>query len=118
MKYINKIYWASLFVLVFSVSQNASTAAEKSKSKEGVTLGTITYSYRSMPDQSLEAILNYIVQSGLHSVELMGEPLEAFAGIPDTKDAELKKEWRANVSMKKFKEARKMFEAKGVKINT
>jgi len=118
MKHINKkIYWASILVLVFSVFQNSISAAEKAKSKDGVALGTITYSYRSMPDQSLEAILNYIVQSDIHTVELMGEALEAYAGIPQTKDAELKKEWRAHVSMKKFKEARKMFEAKGVKIN-
>ena len=31
----------------------------------GVQLGTITYSYRSMPDQSAEATLRYIVDSGI-----------------------------------------------------
>ena len=30
----------------------------------GVQVGTITYSYRSMPDQSAEATLKYIVDSG------------------------------------------------------
>ena len=49
---------------------------------KGVQLGTITYSYRSMPDQSAEAILGYIVDSGISAVELMGTPAEDFAGAP------------------------------------
>jgi sugar phosphate isomerase/epimerase len=49
---------------------------------EGVQIGTITYSYRSMPDQSAEATLRYIVESGISAVELMGGPIESFAGIP------------------------------------
>lgn len=49
----------------------------------GVTIGAITYSYRSMPDQSAEATLQYIVDSGLSAVELMGDPAETFAGRPD-----------------------------------
>lgn len=48
----------------------------------GVQIGTITYSYRSMPDQSLEANLKYILDSGISAVELMGEPVEYFAGMP------------------------------------
>ena len=31
----------------------------------GVNIGTITYSYRSLPDQSAEAILRYVVESGI-----------------------------------------------------
>jgi hypothetical protein len=34
----------------------------------GVQIGTITYSYRSMPDQSAEATLQYIVDSGISAV--------------------------------------------------
>ena len=48
----------------------------------GVQLGCITYSYRSLPDQSAEANLQYIVDSGISAVELMGEPVEYFAGMP------------------------------------
>src|SRR5690349_11358778 len=48
----------------------------------GVQIGTITYSYRSMPDQSAEATLKYIVDSGISAVELMGGPVESFAGAP------------------------------------
>jgi sugar phosphate isomerase/epimerase len=48
----------------------------------GVKIGCITYSFRSMPDQSVEATLKYVVDSGLSSIELMGDPAESFAGIP------------------------------------
>lgn len=48
----------------------------------GVQIGAITYSYRSMPDQSAEATLRYIVESGISAVELMGGPIEAYAGAP------------------------------------
>jgi sugar phosphate isomerase/epimerase len=47
-----------------------------------VQIGTITYSYRSMPDQSAEATLKYIVDSGISGIELMGGPVEMFAGAP------------------------------------
>jgi len=48
----------------------------------GVHIGTITYSYRSMPDQSAEATLRYIVDSGISAIELMNGPAESFAGAP------------------------------------
>jgi sugar phosphate isomerase/epimerase len=48
----------------------------------GVQIGTITYSYRSMPDQSAEATLKYILDSGISAIELMGGPVESFAGAP------------------------------------
>lgn len=50
----------------------------------GVNIGTITYSYRSMPDQSAEATLRYIVESGISQIELMGGPVESFAGAPQS----------------------------------
>lgn len=48
----------------------------------GVQIGTITYSFRSMPDQSAEATLKYVLDSGLSAIELMGDPAEDFAGRP------------------------------------
>src|SRR4051812_50015633 len=48
----------------------------------GVQIGAITYSYRSMPDQSAEATLKYVVDSGISAIELMGGPAESFAGAP------------------------------------
>ena len=50
----------------------------------GVNLGTLTYSYRSMPDQSAEAILDCVADSGISQIEFMGGPVEAFAGAPQT----------------------------------
>src|SRR5438128_3250674 len=59
------------------------SAAERPNSLiNGVQVGTITYSYRSMPDQSAEATLKYIVDSGVSAIELMGGPVESFAGAP------------------------------------
>lgn len=48
----------------------------------GVKIGCITYSFRSLPDQSAEATLKYVVDSGISSIELMGDPAESFAGMP------------------------------------
>ena len=48
----------------------------------GVQIGCITYSFRSMADQSLEANIRYIKESGISAVEMMGEPVEYFAGMP------------------------------------
>src|SRR5947208_4264764 len=48
----------------------------------GVQIGTITYSFRQMPDQSAEATLKYILDSGISAVEIMGGPVESFAGAP------------------------------------
>jgi len=49
---------------------------------DGVQLGTITYSYRQLPDQSAEATLKYILDSGISAIEIMGGPVESFAGAP------------------------------------
>lgn len=49
----------------------------------GVQIGVITYSYRSMLDQGAEATLKYVVDSGINAIELMGDPVENFAGIPE-----------------------------------
>ncbi len=50
---------------------------------KGVQIGVITYSYRSMPDQSAEATLKYVLESGISAIELMGDPAEAYAGKPE-----------------------------------
>ncbi len=49
----------------------------------GVQIGVITYSFRSMEDQSAEATLKYILNSGINAIELIGDPAETFAGRPD-----------------------------------
>lgn len=79
----------------------------------GVQVGVITYSYRSMP-HNIQQLLQYIVDSGISAVELMGESVEDYAGKPADKNQVA--EWRATVAMDKFKEVRKMFKKAGVSI--
>jgi sugar phosphate isomerase/epimerase len=106
----------------------------------GVQIGVISYSFRSMPG-SAEEILDYIKQIGLNSVELMGDPIERYAGAPQyegpnyargvqltdqqrdelgearRKHAEDLRKWRLSVSMEKFKELRKLYNNAGVNID-
>lgn len=48
----------------------------------GVQIGTITYSWRSMPG-GLENIIKYCQQANISSIELMGSDLEAYLGAPE-----------------------------------
>jgi sugar phosphate isomerase/epimerase len=48
----------------------------------GVRLGLITYSFRDMPAQDADSILQYILASGVNEVELMGDVAEIYAGKP------------------------------------
>jgi sugar phosphate isomerase/epimerase len=58
---------------------SAFAQAKPNSTINGVRIGTITYSYRSMPDQSAEATLKYIIDSGISQVELMGGPVNDYA---------------------------------------
>jgi len=83
---------------------------EKPDSKfNGVQIGAITYSYRSMPS-SAEDLLGYLVKNGLSSVELMGGPAEDFA----RKYAETNK---GSHPIEGFKVLRKMYNDAGVNIH-
>jgi len=101
----------------------------------GVQIGAITYSFRSMPSAA-EDILKYAVQCGLSSVELMGEPAEQFAGVPagggrprgrgqmtdeqqkaQRQRQEEQLDWRLSVSMDKYRALRKMYNDAGVNIH-
>jgi sugar phosphate isomerase/epimerase len=81
---------------------------------QGVQISTITYSYRSMRDQSVEGLLKDIVKDGINAVELIGEPAERFAGKP--KNPKQVAEWRASVSMDKFAQLGRMYNDAGVHI--
>ncbi|NBC65402.1 MAG: sugar phosphate isomerase/epimerase [Bacteroidetes bacterium] len=67
----------------FGASSTLRTLAKPDSMINGVQIGTITYSYRSMPDQSAEAILKAVIDSGISAVELMGDPAELYAGRPE-----------------------------------
>ena len=57
--------------------------AKPNSNFDGVQIGVITYSYRSMPGANdAEALLKYIVDSGISGIELMGPAAEIYAGSP------------------------------------
>ena len=66
----------------------------------GVTIGVQTYSFRTQEDESPLAILEYIKETGIKHVELMGNHAEPFAGAPASpmddpaKRAIMIKQWR------------------------
>lgn len=108
------------FTLFWSLISVANTEKAESSKINGVQLGTITYSFRDMPNQSLERILDYAVASGVSSVELMGYTVEEYFGAPtsekDRAEGRLRA-WRANFSMDRAKEVGEMFENRGVGIH-
>jgi len=105
----------------------------------GVQVGAITYSWRSMPSNA-EEILQYCLQTGISSIELMGDVAENYAGLPqgparpardvvlsDAEKAafnkaskevtETQRKWRISVPMKKYEDLRKMYNDAGVEIH-
>lgn len=81
----------------------------------GVQIGVITYSFRTMPG-SINEVLMHTVNAGIGAVELMGHPVELYAGKPVKADKQQIAAWRASVAMDKFREVRHMFDKAGVSI--
>lgn len=93
---------------------SAAPASKPNSKFNGVQVGVITYSYRSLPG-SAEDILKYVTQCGISSIELMGGPVEKFAGAPSGKQA--LQQWRLSAPMDRFKLLRKMYNDAGVDIH-
>ncbi len=102
----------------------------------GVQIGVVSYSFRSMP-HDVDQLIKFCIDANISAVEMMEDPAEVFAGKPkspfkmgpppkggftDEQKAERSEyakkvaEWRATVSMDKFKEIRKKFRAEGISI--
>ncbi|WEA00408.1 sugar phosphate isomerase/epimerase family protein [Mucilaginibacter sp. SJ] len=88
----------------------------------GVQIGVITYSFRSMPG-TIEDLLRYCIDCNINAIELMGDAAEMYAGAPKHEAGEdwaafgkKMAEWRASAPMDKFKEIRKMYHDVGVNI--
>jgi sugar phosphate isomerase/epimerase len=100
----------------------------------GVQIGAITYSFRSLPGNA-EQILKYCIDCNISAIELMGPTAEAFAGAPhshtepakrgarpqlsqDERAAQRKEltDWRSSVSMEKFIQLKRMYKDAGVSI--
>ena len=126
---------ASTIMSRYALGRSGGRGASKPNSNfNGVQIGAITYSYRSMPSTA-EDILKYAVRCGLSSIELMGDAAENFAGMPrgagrgrrrgmtdEQRQAQRKAQedqlkWRLSVSMNKYKALRKMYNDAGVNIH-
>lgn len=129
---------ASTMMSRYALAGPGGGKAKKPNSKfNGVQIGAITYSFRSMPSTA-EDLLKYLVECGISSVELMGEPAEQFAGVPSgarggprggrgQMNEEQKKaqqqgreeqlKWRLSAPMDKYKALRKMYNDAGVNIH-
>ncbi|AYL99467.1 sugar phosphate isomerase/epimerase family protein [Mucilaginibacter celer] len=117
---------AAAGLLVFSKSSfagNILIGADKPNSKiNGVQIGVITYSFRSMPG-TIDDLLKYCIDCNINAIELMGDAAEAYAGAPKREAGEdwatfgkKMADWRPTASMDKFKEIRKMYNDAGVNI--
>ena len=139
-----KLIAISAFVMVLAMMLGCSGSAKKNEAAsayQGVQIGAITYSWRSMPSTP-EDIIKYCEQTGINSLELMGDIAENFAGAPagpewpqnfrelsDEERAEFRvkmeeygkqmSEWRINeASPEKYKELKAMFDEAGIHIHT
>ncbi len=92
------------------------SAAKPDSKFGGVQIGIITYSYRSLPGTA-EDVLKYVTQCGISSIELMGGPVEQFAGAPAGAKGKALLEWRLSASMDRFEALRKMYNDAGVNIH-
>jgi sugar phosphate isomerase/epimerase len=125
-RFIGSAAFATAGILAFSKSSFAglvSGRADKPNSLiNGVQIGVITYSFRSMPG-TIDDLLKYCIDCNINAIELMGDAAEIYAGAPKRETGEDwaafgKKiaEWRATAPMDKFKEIRKMYHDAGVSI--
>lgn len=130
---------ASLGLLVASKSafaENVLGVSSPTSLINGVQVGAITYSFRSLPGSATQ-ILQYCIDANISAIELMGDAIEQYAGAPaspvqwvpgmkidwtdelkakmKTYQSELVK-WRETVSMDKFKEIKKMYNKAGVTV--
>jgi sugar phosphate isomerase/epimerase len=130
---------AALAVVPFNYPFAIGQGSKKPNSKVGgVQLGLTTYCYRSIP-HSLDEVLDYVLQSGVNSLE-MRSVLEEGLGIPQaprqpraggdisaeekatraktaTEMREAQRQWRLNLPMEKYTEIRKKYNAAGVDIH-
>ena len=88
---------------------SAAPAVKPDSKFNGVQIGTITYSYRSLSGTA-EDILKHVTKCGISSIELMGGPVEQFARTASGGR-------RGSVSMDKVRELRKMYNDAGVNIH-
>lgn len=95
----------------FTLPWRASAADKPNSVFNGVRIGCITYSYRSMV-KTAEETLKALLDCGISETELMGGPIQDFAGIKG-KATEAEREQQ----LAKCVELRKMYNDAGVNIH-
>ena len=123
----------------FRSFSNGMLAVKPNSKFGGVQIGAISYSWRSMPSTPND-IINYCLQAGISDLELMGNIVEEYLGLPagparpaqgvsQTKEqkeeykkaaaaaTEAQRKWRLSVSMEKYVALRKMFNEAGINIH-
>lgn len=68
-------------MLAGEAPQAAAASARPNSVFNGVRIGCITYSYRDLRINSAQDTLKVLLEDGLSEVELMGGPIESYAGI-------------------------------------
>lgn len=96
----------------FSLPRFASAAEKPNSVFNGVRVGCITYSYRSMA-KTAEETLKALLDCGISETELMGGPTQLFAGIQGGKITDAEREQQ----IAKCVEMRKMYNDAGVNIH-
>lgn len=135
---------AALFIAAIAltalVTGCSGSGAKSDLEYKGVQIGVITYSWRSMPGTAAD-IISYCDQTGISSLELMGNVVEEYAGAParparpenwgelsEEDQAEYTKkveeyskklsDWRiSDAPVEKYKELKQMFDDAGVNIH-
>lgn len=74
--------WAMVSPRLLAAETTAKAPGQPNSVINGVRIGCITYSYRGAIN-SAEEILKALLQDGLSEVEMMGGPIQSFAGIRD-----------------------------------
>ena len=84
-RFIGSSALAAAGLLAFSKSSFAGVVSgrvDKPNSLiNGVQIGVITYSFRSMPG-TIEDLLKYCIDCNINAIELMGDAAEIYAGAP------------------------------------
>ena len=84
------------------------------RSVNGVDISVITYSFNPRPED-MNVIIQNCIDSATDNIELMGNHIERTLGMP--RSSRLSSNWRSNVSMKLFRDTKKIFQEKNENNN-
>ena len=100
----------SSFITLGALNYNLSPII---KNINGVDISVITYSFNP-GSEDMNVIVQNCIDSKSDNIELMGNHVERSLGMP--RSNRMSANWRSNVSMKLFKDAKKVFKDNGINI--